>query len=310
MDCSERLLWTALKIVAEENRKRSAKSLERPHLLLLDEPEICLHPTAIREACRVLYDLPQSGNWQVMVTTHSPQFIDLSRDNTSIVRERNEAGQVQGTTLYRPKRAQLDDDDRTRLKLLNVFDPYVAEFFFGGRTVLVEGDTEYTAFMHLVARYPDKYRGVHVVRARGKATIVALAQILDQFGKPYAVLHDSDRPLLDTGRYNPAWKVNQSILSVVRSAPRHVRTRLVASVPNFEEAFLGRPGTREKPYEALMALQTNDAVATKVGQLLDALIDFDKPLPSSAVEWDDLEKLESICATVDRAEVAASSSDK
>jgi len=59
-----------------------------------------------------------------------------------------------------------------------------------------------------------------------------------------------------------------------------------------------------------MALQTNDAVATKVGQLLDALIDFDKPLPSSAVEWDDLEKLESICATVDRAEVAASSSDK
>lgn len=294
------LLWTALKILAEENRKRSAKSLQRPHLLLLDEPEICLHPTAIREACRVLYDLPQSGNWQVMVTTHSPQFIDLSRDNTSIVRvERDEAGQVHGTTLYRPRRAQLDEDDRTRLKLLNVFDPYVAEFFFGGRTILVEGDTEYTAFMHLVARYPEKYRGVHIVRARGKATLVSLAKILNQFGKPYAVLHDSDRPFVRPGRLNPAWNVNKSILSVVQSAPSHVRIRLVASVPNFEEAFLGSPRTREKPYEALMAIQTNDAVAAKLSELLDALIDFDKPLPERAVEWDDLARLEAVCVSLD-----------
>src|SRR5690606_14194143 len=72
----------------------------RPNVLLMDEPELCLHPNAIRDACRVLYDLPSAGNWQAMITTHSPVFIDLSRNNTSIARvERDGAGQVKGTTI-------------------------------------------------------------------------------------------------------------------------------------------------------------------------------------------------------------------
>ena len=127
----------------------------------MDEPEICLHPDAIREARRVLYDLPTTNGWQVMITTHSPIFIDLSRDNTSIARvERLSNGVVEGTTIFRPKKAKLDDDDRVELKLLNLCDPYVAEFFFGGKTVL--------AFRHVISCDPQKYRHVHVVRSRGK----------------------------------------------------------------------------------------------------------------------------------------------
>ena len=120
--------------------------------MLIDEPEICLHPNAIRDACRVLYDLPNSGNWQVMVTTHSPIFIDFSRDNTTIVKvEKNAAGAIQGTTVFRPDTVQLDADDKRNLKLLNLCDPYVAEFFFGGKVIVVEGDTEYTAFNYIKA---------------------------------------------------------------------------------------------------------------------------------------------------------------
>jgi hypothetical protein len=48
-----------------------------------------------------------------MVTTHSPVFIDFSRDNTTIVRvERQENGTIQGTTVFRPEKAQLSDDDK------------------------------------------------------------------------------------------------------------------------------------------------------------------------------------------------------
>ena len=111
------LLWTALKIASERNPKR--KDTSRPHVLLLDEPEICLHPNAIREACDVLYGLPSSGNWQVMVTTHSPCFIDMSRDNTTIVRvERSPDGDIEGTTIFRPERANLDPDDKTNINHL------------------------------------------------------------------------------------------------------------------------------------------------------------------------------------------------
>jgi len=75
---------------------------------------------------------------------------------------------IQSTTLYRPQTVQLNDDDKENLKLLNVFDPYFHEFFFGGRIIVVEGDTEYTAYSFLKMLYPTEYDDIHVIKVRGK----------------------------------------------------------------------------------------------------------------------------------------------
>jgi hypothetical protein len=40
-------------------------------------------------------------------------------------------------------------DDRENLKPLNICDPYVEKFFFGDDSVIVEGDTEYTALKYV-----------------------------------------------------------------------------------------------------------------------------------------------------------------
>ena len=169
------LLWTAIKFISENNQKpKEDGGMVRPHLLLIDEPEICLHPNAIREACNALYELPNTGNWQVMVTTHSPIFIDFSKNNTTIVKVEKIANEhIKGTTVFRPDKIQLDEDDKRNLKLLNMCDPYVAEFFFGGKVIVVEGDTEYTAFNYVKRRKHDEYKNIHIIRARGKATIVS-----------------------------------------------------------------------------------------------------------------------------------------
>lgn len=287
------LLWTAIRLLADSGKKKDDQT-QRPHVLLLDEPEICLHPSAVREACDLLYGLPSlAGNWQVMVTTHSPCFVDFARDHTSIVRvERQSSGEITGTTIFRPGKAKFDDQDRECLKLMNLCDPYVAEFFFGGKVIIVEGDTEYTAFMHVVADSGKKYEGVHIVRARGKAPIVSLCKILNQFGAPYAVLHDSDRPTYhkDGKDYaNPAWAHNDSIRE--EAAKASAETRIVASVPNFEAAYLGDEVKKDKPYNILSKLKAESAIMTIVLQLLDALIDFKKPLPPGAVEWKSIEDL-------------------
>ena len=290
------LLWAALRLLSEQTRAKKDASSVRPHILLLDEPELCLHPNAVREACRVLYDLPKSGNWQVMVTTHSPIFIDFWRDNTSIVRVARQAnGTCCGTTIYRPSKAQLGEDDKERLKLLNLCDPYVAEFFFGGRTILVEGDTEYTAFTYIAQQNPDAYKDVHIVRARGKATICSLCKVLNQFEMPYAVLHDSDTPqAMRDGKpiVNPAWTQNSNILALVADGLAAKRVRLVASMTSFEPAYFGYTVKSDKPATAWEYLKTNKDAQTKIAALLDALLDFTKPLPAGAIDWDDITKLE------------------
>lgn len=286
------LLWTAIKFIAENSRASGSTQESRPNLLLIDEPEICLHPSAIRDACKALYELPSAGKWQVMATTHSPIFIDFSQDNTTIIRvEKDENGDVKGTTVFRPNTTQLDSDDKANLKLLNIADPYVAEFFFGGKTIVVEGDTEYTAFSYIRAKHPELYANVHIIRARGKATIRSLVKILNHFGSDYAILHDSDSPTRSDGRANSAWTTNQLIIDAVSEKPESVNVRLLASLPNFELAYFGTTATTEKPYSALKALMNNKDNFTKVKSLFDALIDFSKPVPDNCVEWDTLKDL-------------------
>ena len=289
------LLWTALRVVSD--KKSENKTETRPHVLLFDEPEICLHPDAIREACNLLYELPRNANWQVMVTTHSPCFVDVSRDNTTIVRvERDAYGDVSGTTIFRPERAQLDPNDMQNLKLLNLCDPHVTEFFFGGRSIIVEGDTEFTAFNYVKEKHPTEFRSVHVIRARGKSTIVSLMKILNHFGSPYAVLHDTDRKTAvkrdGTQIANAAWAKNFDILHEAGKSKDEVI--LVASIPNFELAYFDEEIAQEKPYAALSRLRENDEFFQTVYTLFKYLAREGTDLPQNAIRWTTREELESL----------------
>lgn len=295
------LLWTALKFLSESsNSKNSEGRPARPHLLLIDEPEICLHPNAIREASNVLYELPSNNNWQVMATTHSPIFINFDRDNTTIIRvEKNETGVVKGTTVFRPDKVKLGADDKENLKLLNLCDPYVAEFFFGGKVIVVEGDTEYTAFNYIKNLKPDIYKNIHIIRARGKATIVSLIKILNQFGSDYSILHDSDRPWnSDSTKRNPAWGNNPNILAESQKKSSNVNVRLLASLPNFEEAYFREEIKSDKPYNALETIKSDQNKRATVEALLIALIDHNAPCPANCTEWESLESLEKILEKV------------
>lgn len=57
----------------------------------------------------------------------------------------------------------------------------------------------YTAFNYVRKEKPEKYANVHIIRERGRATIVLLIKILNHFGTSYSVLHDSDNPRTKDG---------------------------------------------------------------------------------------------------------------
>jgi putative ATP-dependent endonuclease of OLD family len=210
------VLWTILKLLADKGFKariaaKNAKSFHEAvgpngaHILLLDEPEVSLHPRAVDSVRDALYSLPENENWQVMVATHSPNFVDLTRDHTTIVRvEKTQQNEVLATTLFRPDRAQLSAEDKENLKLTNLFDSHISEAFFGGRVLIVEGDTEYAAFSYIKRRERDagnmSYADLNIIRARGKVTVASMMKVLNHFGAKYFVLHDTDRPKTKTRR--------------------------------------------------------------------------------------------------------------
>lgn len=228
-----------------------------------------------------------------MITTHSPIFIDLAKDNTTVVRvERQSDNQVHSTTLYRPTKAKLDDDDRANLKALNACDPYVNEFFFGGDVVVVEGDTEYTAFSLLKASAPDKYRNLHIIRARGKGSILTILKILNQFSSRYAVLHDSDTPLAKSGA-SPAWGVNASIRKAIDGSAAAGQIRHVVSVTNFEVALFGKEATSDKPYNTMVKLTSTESLRVRAESLLASLLDSSAEVPNPFVRWTSLSDLQS-----------------
>lgn len=305
------LLWAVLRYLASLEKK---VAVERGRVLLLDEPELCLHPTAIRAACETLYSLAEGNHgWQVMITTHSPLFIDLNRDHTTVVRLSREGGRVGAVGLFRSELAGFDATQKQQLKLLNVYEPHVAEFFFGGRTVLVEGDTEYSAFRRVAAERPD-LRDVNIVRARGKYLLVLLIKILNQFGACFAVLHDFDRPTVRSGKHrgkaNSAWAANEAIRAECEAAAG--RVTLVGAVENFEQALFGEDARDDKPYEAVRTLAADASAFAAVELLLRVLAGRRpaKELPAGFIAYQKLAELAEIRAMIEkRGEEEAKSGD-
>lgn len=76
-----------LEMPMDKVAKNNADNVILPsYMLLIDETEIGLHPNAIRAASEYLYSLADDDMWQVMLTTHSPQFVNPLEDHTTIVR--------------------------------------------------------------------------------------------------------------------------------------------------------------------------------------------------------------------------------
>lgn len=314
-------LWTILKLLADNGVRakvagKTAKSYHEPvgpntaHVLLLDEPEVSLHPSATEIARDVLYSLPDNENWQIMVATHSPSFIDLTKDHTTIIRvDKTINDDIETTTLFKPEFAQLDEDDKENLKLINLFDSHISEAFFGGKVLIVEGDTEYSAFNYIknkeIESNNNSYQDLSIIRARGKVTVASMMKVLNHFGKRFYALHDTDMPTVKSRRKNkdlsvegvivydqftmknPAWTNNEKILAQMTD-----NSRVVASVINFEDAYFDETIGSDKPENCIKHIREEQEMYQKVKDLLDGILEIEKQtLPEGAIVWSNMSEL-------------------
>ncbi len=270
------------------------------YLLLIDEPENALHPMAARAAQRHLYRLAESPDWQVLMTTHSPYFVNPFEDHTTIVRLERAGGAADAPVApmtYRSDAITFEGDEKQRLQALQHIDPSFSEVFFGSYPVLVEGDTEHAAFIAaIVEKQQELMNKATIIRARGKAILVPLIKVLCHFKMDFGIVHDCDPPFKVDGSKNGMWTENKKIRdAIVRARNRGITVRHRISVPDFERFLGGDEESKDKPLNAYRAIIENEGLSELVQSLLNELIfsEQGEPFPATEMENGYVETLSS-----------------
>lgn len=138
----QRALYLALlQALADEMRSAPDGELNRPFILLFEEPEAFLHPALQREMGEVLVQVSR-GN-QVVIATHSPLLVTPSRigDVVILKQEIGADSQSCGTRCLIPDTDCLPDPEDKRLASLLKFASS-AEFLFADHVLVVEGPSD------------------------------------------------------------------------------------------------------------------------------------------------------------------------
>ncbi|TFF77780.1 endonuclease [Aeromonas taiwanensis] len=248
-------LWSAINALCSEGMYKKGTKIvqnEVPKVLLIDEPEINLHPSIIRAARKAIYALADMAGWQVICTTHSPVFIDLTQNHTTLIKVSNTQ---KGVFYFQTDKAQFNKDERDNLKMLNRCCPTVNEFFFYENSILVEGDTEFLAYQYIIEK--SGLEGSYcVINCRGKANIPTFIKIFNQFNANAIAVHDLDTKLRKDGIANAMWTINLNIRTQADSTNGRVKT--VVHNPDFEGFYLNESPSKDKPYNLFTHLTSED----------------------------------------------------
>lgn len=277
--------------VEEDYNKKDESDLALPgYMLLIDEPEVALHPNAIRAASEYLYDLGNDPSWQVMITTHSPLFINPLQDHTTIIRLSRDSEKPTPNS-YISDTVSFSPDELENLKMLNRFDQAIAEMFFGQYPIIIEGDTEFASFEKIFELFPEDYlinSMPILIRARGKYSIIPIIKMLAHFKSDFSVLHDTDFPLTKNGKKNLAWTANYDIYTEIEKArAKGIKVIHRLSFYTFESQHKGIeldkdgdviiPLSKEKPWEMCQAIKSNDSISSSVRKVFDELSFVNSP---------------------------------
>jgi predicted ATP-dependent endonuclease of OLD family len=227
----------------------------RAVILAVEEPELYMHPQMERKMRDVLYRLARQPSFQVICTTHSPVFLDVSRSHKAIVRAVKSADRdvcffQASTEIFGEADAQ---GERARIQLIANFHPTINEVFFAKRVVLLEEYSSIVAFEKLAEleglfqRHPHLRYDVALIDCHGKPNIPLFERILNHFAIPYTVVHDEDRG-------NPLEQRTNERIAELLNGPNGPNSRFLIS-PTDLEGLLNYRAEKDKVYKALKRVE-------------------------------------------------------
>jgi len=178
--------------LAERNRDGGGSSTCT--LLLVDEPELYLHPQAIEQARESLKRLSKA-NYQVVFSTHSPMFVEAEDvPNTHVVFKGDDGGTKCRTSFEKAYYAQACKDGPTQTEILFSLD-HASKILFCERALIAEGPTEKRLLPPLYRLHHGRGMGgdrLALVIVEGKDSIPKTRAILRAMGIEAKILVDLD----------------------------------------------------------------------------------------------------------------------
>lgn len=247
------LIFCLLELLAEKKSPLN-KEVGPRNLILIEEPEIYMHPQMERKVSDTLYNLAHQQYAQIICTTHSPVFINMKDSHRSLCRiTKNKNGQSVVTQIKDEIFDKHKDKSMMKkyLRMLLTFDPSVNEVFFAKRVVLLEGDTEMAVLQEgaeLLKIFNQqnihKKRDTTLINCRGKWTILAFQEVLNKLKIDYCVIHDQDDDDDNSGATGKIFKLlnNQS-------------SRRMVFIKNIEDHLQIQQSNKNKPFKAILRIR-------------------------------------------------------
>lgn len=201
------MIFTILRVYAEfaHEQKAENRAEERSTIFLIEEPEIYLHPQMQRTFMNVFRDISSERD-QVLYSTHSSVFIDISHfDEICIMKRVKKEGIYESVATQLKMKTLIDDLKERKGKIateiglrelyFNAFDPLINEGFFGEKVVIVEGPSEF----YSIPIYADAINfnfdknNISIVHANGKGPMDRIVRIFDGFEIPTYSIFDGDK---------------------------------------------------------------------------------------------------------------------
>lgn len=162
----------------------------RDGLILVDEPELHLHPRWQRMFLRLFQDLAPERRNQFVIATHSPVFVspETMQNVVRVYRQPNEGSQ---------KVALRDIEEMpSRKQLVRMINSQNNErLFFADKVILVEGISDRIVIGSLIDQAVEHFkdnRSIEVIDVGGKNNFLEYRRLLDALKTPWSVVADRD----------------------------------------------------------------------------------------------------------------------
>ncbi|MDI6699328.1 MAG: AAA family ATPase [Candidatus Saccharicenans sp.] len=161
-------------------------------IVIIEEPEMYLHPQAQRYFYRLLCEMADKRQCQVIYSTHSPVFSDVNRFETLRLVRRE--GRKTSVAFVQKDDVPHLEQARNNFKIGNRFDAARNEILFARCALLCEGYGDRIAVLLMAEKLgfdPDA-EGCAVIDCGGKAGIELFVRVCQTLKIPFFVLHDED----------------------------------------------------------------------------------------------------------------------